>query len=61
MLERLGRDCSPLQYVREYVQNSIEAIQRAECDDGQILIDANWDLNDSAFRKSVFLTFSVTA
>jgi len=52
MLERLGRDCSPLQYVREYVQNSIEAIQRAECDDGQILIDANWDLNDSAYKLS---------
>lgn len=44
MLERLGRDCTPLQYVREYVQNSIEAIQRTEDKTGEILVDVNWGL-----------------
>jgi len=47
MLERLGRDCSPLQFVREYVQNSIEAIQRTG-EHGEIFVDANWDISESS-------------
>lgn len=28
LVDRLGMDCGPLQYVRELTQNAIEAIQR---------------------------------
>ena len=28
LLDRLGQDCHPLQYLRELTQNSIEAISR---------------------------------
>lgn len=28
LLDRLGQDCSPLQYLRELTQNAIEAIKR---------------------------------
>src|SRR5471032_2060100 len=41
LLDRLGRDCSPLQYLRELTQNSIEAIQRTGTP-GQIVWDVDW-------------------
>jgi hypothetical protein len=41
LLDRLGRDCSPLQYLRELTQNAIEAIQRTG-EPGQILWDVDW-------------------
>lgn len=43
LIQRLGRDCSPLQFVREYTQNSIEAILRTS-KSGDIRIDVNWPL-----------------
>lgn len=43
LLDRLGKDCAPLQYIRELTQNSIEAIVRAGRTEGQI----NWDVDDS--------------
>lgn len=43
LIQRLGRDCTPTQFVREFVQNSIEAVQRAK-KPSQILVDVNWDL-----------------
>lgn len=46
LIERLGRDCTPTQYVREYTQNSIEAIERTG-KPGTVLIDANWDLYEA--------------
>jgi hypothetical protein len=42
LIQRLGRDCSPTQFVREFAMNGIEAIQRTK-KPGQIIIDANWD------------------
>ncbi len=36
LLERLGHDCSPLQFVRELTQNSIEAIQKLDNPTGSI-------------------------
>ena len=30
LIRLLGRDCAPLQFVREFTQNSIEAIQRGK-------------------------------
>lgn len=45
MIQRLGRDCSPTQFVREFTMNSIEAIQRRK-GAGGILIDVNWEIFD---------------
>lgn len=45
MLERLGRDCSPLQFLRELTQNGLEAISRLEHPVGQIVWDVDWNLH----------------
>ncbi len=42
LIQKLGRDCTPTQFVREFVMNAIEAIQRTKIA-GQILVDVNWD------------------
>lgn len=39
LIERMGQDCSPNQYLRELTQNSIEAIQRTGRPDGHIVWD----------------------
>ncbi|HYM36868.1 MAG TPA: hypothetical protein VES96_00540 [Nitrospiraceae bacterium] len=41
LLDRLGEDCHPLQFLRELTQNAIEAIQRVK-KDGQIVWDVEW-------------------
>jgi hypothetical protein len=41
LLDRLGQDCSPLQYLRELTQNAIEAISRSG-EPGQITWDVDW-------------------
>ena len=45
LLDRLGQDCHPLQFVRELTKNSIEAIERTKSD-GQII----WDYEPAAFQ-----------
>lgn len=42
MLDRLGMDCDPLQFLRELTQNSIEAIQKKPDKAGQIVWDVDW-------------------
>lgn len=42
MLDRLGMDCDPLQFLRELTQNAIESIQRTPEKTGQILWDVDW-------------------
>src|SRR6266581_7354136 len=42
LLDRLGQDCHPLQFLRELTQNSIQAIQRTE-EAGQVIWDADWN------------------
>jgi hypothetical protein len=52
LLDRLGQDCSPLQYLRELTQNAIEAVQRTGTP-GQIIWDVDWtwyDLDDGPMR-----------
>jgi hypothetical protein len=54
LLDRLGQDCRPLQFLRELTQNSIEAIIRASEPNGQVLWDVDWhtyDLSDEAVYK----------
>jgi hypothetical protein len=45
LLDRLGQDCSPLQYLRELTQNAIEAVQRTG-EPGQIVWDVDWTSYD---------------
>jgi len=56
LLDRLGQDCHPLQFLRELTQNSIEAIQRSG-GAGEIVWDVDWngyDLADSpVFKLSI--------
>jgi hypothetical protein len=53
MVELLGRDCTPTQFVREFVMNSIEAIQRVqnaspETDfEGKILVDYDHQVSEA--------------
>lgn len=42
MLDRLGQDCSPLQFLRELTQNAIEAIQSLPEVTGQVIWDVDW-------------------
>jgi hypothetical protein len=39
MLDRLGRDCAPLQFIRELTQNAIEAILALPAPTGEIVWD----------------------
>lgn len=48
LVDRLGRDCAPLQYVRELTQNSIEAILRTPEKAGEIVWDIDWNYLDLA-------------
>jgi hypothetical protein len=41
LLDRLGQDCHPLQFLRELTQNGIEAIKRTG-KPGQIIWDVDW-------------------
>jgi hypothetical protein len=43
MLDRLGRDCAPLQFLRELTQNSIEAILKQPSKTGEIRWDVDWN------------------
>jgi HSP90 family molecular chaperone len=41
LIRNLGRDCTPDQFMREFVQNSIEACQRTGLSGRRVLIDYN--------------------
>lgn len=42
LLDRLGEDCHPLQFLRELTQNAIEAIGRKKDRQGEIVWDVDW-------------------
>jgi Histidine kinase-, DNA gyrase B-, and HSP90-like ATPase len=42
MLDRLGKDCHPLQFLRELTQNAIEAILKTPGRSGEIVWDVDW-------------------
>ncbi|HET6506741.1 MAG TPA: hypothetical protein VFG42_08120 [Baekduia sp.] len=46
IVDRIGRDCGPLQYIREFTQNSIEAISDTPGRRGTIIWDADWNTYD---------------
>jgi hypothetical protein len=45
LLDRLGQDCHPLQYLRELTQNSIEAVLRSGVP-GNVIWDLDWTTYD---------------
>ena len=56
MLDRLGMDCAPLQFLRELTQNAIEAILRKPERTGLVVWDVDWvtyDLADGLFKLCV--------
>ncbi len=52
LVNRLGEDCSPLQFVRELTQNAIEAVAMTR-EDGSVIWDVDWayaNLTDGVFK-----------
>lgn len=49
LLDRLGMDCHPLQFLRELTQNAIEAVRRSGLP-GQVVWDADWTTYELAER-----------
>ena len=43
MLDRLGQDCAPLQFLRELNQNAIESILHLRPPKGEIVWDVDWN------------------
>jgi hypothetical protein len=54
LLDRLGQDCHPIQYLRELTQNSLEAIERSG-EKGEIIWDVDWTTHDleGVFKLSI--------
>ena len=55
LLDRLGQDCTPLQFLRELTQNGIEAIARTSSP-GEIVWDVDWisyDLADGPMKLCI--------
>ena len=46
IVDRLGRDCAPLQYLRELTQNAIEAILDTPEKRGEVVWDVDWNHYD---------------
>ncbi|MCZ6626021.1 MAG: ATP-binding protein [Deltaproteobacteria bacterium] len=56
LLDRLGEDCHPFQFLRELTQNAIEAIQRTPEKRGEIVWDVDWisyELEGGPFKLSI--------
>lgn len=51
MLERLGRDCAPLQFVRELTQNAIEAVLSA-MEEGAPGGEVTWDVDWKTYEET---------
>lgn len=43
MLDRLGQDCAPLQYLRELTQNALQSILHVRPPRGEIIWDVDWN------------------
>ncbi len=43
MLDRLGQDCSPLQFLREITENAVQAVQATGESGGQVIWDVDWN------------------
>lgn len=54
MLDRMGNDCGPLQFIRELTQNSIEAITRHNLT-GEVV----WDIDQTAYKADETIKLSI--
>jgi hypothetical protein len=43
MLDRLGQDCSPLQFLREITENAVQAVQAMGENGGHVIWDVDWN------------------
>src|SRR5947209_8349902 len=53
MLDRMGQDCSPLQFLRELTENATQAIQATPEGRGEIVWDVDWNthiLSDGLYK-----------
>lgn len=48
LVDRLNRDCAPLQFLRELTKNAIEGIERLDVASGEIIWDVDWNRFDLA-------------
>jgi hypothetical protein len=60
LLDRLGQDCHPLQFLRELTQNAIEAIGRTPEKKGEITWDVDWLLADLGSSSTLKLCITDT-
>jgi hypothetical protein len=56
IVDRLGRDCAPLQYIRELSQNAIEAILDTPEQTGEVVWDVDWNTYDLLGRYKLSVT-----
>lgn len=56
IVDRLGRDCAPLQYIRELTQNAIEAILDTPEKTGKVEWDVDWDTFDLGGKYKLSVT-----
>jgi hypothetical protein len=56
LLDRMGEDCHPLQFLRELTQNSIESILRTDEKKGEIVWDADWQHFNDTRRYKLSIT-----
>jgi len=58
LLDRLGEDCHPIQYLRELTTNAIEAIQKTPDKTGEIIWDVDWTTfqNEGLYKLSILDT-----
>lgn len=46
LVDRLNKDCSPLQFLRELTKNSVESVERVDDGVGEIRWDVDWNRAD---------------
>lgn len=46
MVDRMGKDCGPLQFLRELTQNSVQGILRTPGARGEVIWDVDWEQYD---------------
>lgn len=56
IVDRLGRDCAPLQYIRELTQNAIEAILDTQEKVGKVEWDVDWNTFDLSGKYKLSVT-----
>src|SRR4051812_27048502 len=53
LVNKLGEDCAPLQYVRELTQNALDGIGQINAPNGEVIWDVDWhyfDLSDGVYK-----------